>query len=123
MSRQRRQGTGPEMALRRALHAIGYRYRVAWPVPGKPRRTIDMAFTGKRVAVFVDGCFWHSCPRHASVPRANREWWEVKLAANRRRDRDTDRTLKDAGWIVIRLWEHETLDDAVDRVVRALDGR
>ena len=123
MSRQRRQGTDPELELRRRLHALGLRYRVAWPVPGRPRRTIDVAFTRRRVAVLVDGCFWHSCPVHGTSPKANDAWWAAKLEANRRRDRDTDEALVSAGWTVLRVWEHEVPDIAVGRVLRALDQR
>jgi DNA mismatch endonuclease (patch repair protein) len=93
---------------------------VTYPVPGLRRRTIDVAFTRRRVAVFLDGCFWHGCPLHATDPRSNRAWWAEKIAANRDRDRDTDRHLRDLGWRVIRIWEHEQLDVAVDRVRRAV---
>ncbi len=120
MQRQSRVGTGPELALRRLLHARGYRYRVAWQVPGKPRRTIDLAFTKRRVAVFVDGCFWHVCPQHATDPRANAAWWAHKLATNVARDRDTDLHLRAAGWSVVRVWEHEPAEVAVALVEAAL---
>lgn len=123
MSRQRRQGTDPELQLRRRLHALGLRYRIAWPVPGRPRRTIDIAFPGRRVAIFVDGCFWHSCPLHATAPKANGAWWAAKLAANVRRDRDTDAALGEAGWTVHRLWEHEAVDDAAACVLATLADR
>jgi DNA mismatch endonuclease (patch repair protein) len=74
-------------------------------VPGTRRRA-DIAFTRRRVAVFVDGCFWHGCPRHLSWPKNNRLWWRRKIEENRRRDRDTDRQLRDLGWTVVRFWEH-----------------
>src|SRR5688500_4762444 len=93
MSRQRRVGTTPELALRRLLHARGHRYRVAWPVPKAPRRSIDVAFVGRRLAVFVDGCFWHACPIHESNPRANAEWWAAKLRKNVQRDEETNELL------------------------------
>lgn len=70
--------------------------------------------------MFVDGCFWHSCPRHGRVPRGNRDWWREKLAGNAIRDRDTDRRLADAGWSVVRVWEHERVDVAADAVEAAL---
>jgi len=120
MSRQARKDTAPELALRRLLHAAGFRYRITWPVPGQRRRTIDIAFVGRRVAVFVDGCFWHQCPVHATSPRANDAWWAAKLARNVERDRDTDRVLAGAGWSVVRIWEHESPSVAFDRVVAAL---
>lgn len=112
MSTARRRDTAPEVALRRALHRRGLRYRVAWPVPGQRRRTIDVAFTRARLAVFVDGCFWHGCPLHGTAPRANASWWSEKIGGNQRRDRDTDRALARLGWSVLRLWEHDVLADA-----------
>jgi DNA mismatch endonuclease (patch repair protein) len=107
MSRQARRDTAPELALRRLLHASGLRYRVAYPVPGLQRRTIDIAFTRARVAVFVDGCFWHGCPEHATWPSANSTWWRDKIEANRRRDHHTRELLEDSGWLVLRFWEHQ----------------
>src|SRR3712207_7758355 len=91
MSVLRRRDNGPEMAVRRLLHAAGLRYRVSWPVPGQRRRTIDIAFTRARLAVYIDGCFWHGCPIHATSPKANSKWWADKLAANRARDRKSTR--------------------------------
>ena len=123
MRQQSRVGTQPELALRRELHARGQRYRVAWPVPGKPRRTIDVAFPRRRIAVFVDGCFWHACPQHGTDPRANAAWWAQKLATNVARDRDTDVHLRGAGWIVVRVWEHEDPDVVATLVEEALLGR
>ncbi|MFC6396454.1 very short patch repair endonuclease [Luteococcus sanguinis] len=120
MSEQKRAGTAPELALRRLLHAKGYRYRVGAKVPGMPRRTIDVAFTRKKLAVFVDGCFWHGCPEHCVSPKNNAEWWAAKLEANRARDSDTDAALASAGWRVVRIWEHETPADAVDRIEATL---
>lgn len=115
MERQGRRDTKPELALRRALWRLGFRYRIdVAPVPG--RRRADLIFTRARVAVYVDGCFWHSCPAHGTIPRANRDWWVNKLDANVTRDRDTDRRLKEAQWIVVRVWEHELVDDAAARV-------
>lgn len=123
MSVAPRRDTAPELALRRALHAAGYRYRVVHPVPGNRRRSIDIAFTRARVAVFVDGCFWHGCPEHGTQPRANSDWWTAKLAANHTRDEDTDRLLREAGWHVVRIWEHESVEDAVAAVRAALEAR
>jgi DNA mismatch endonuclease, patch repair protein len=120
MAAQSRRDTQPEMALRRALHASGYRYRVDWPLPGLPRRRADIAFPARRVAVFVDGCFWHRCPSHKSAPANNREWWAAKLAANVERDRHTDDHLRRLGWTVVRVWEHEPPDEAVEIVVDVL---
>ncbi len=122
MSRARRRDTAPEIALRKLLHARGLRYRVAYPVPGQRRRTIDIAFTRQKLAVFVDGCFWHGCPEHGTSPRANSEWWRRKLEANHARDLDTDAMLRDRGWTVLRIWEHEEADRAAAKVRTVLAG-
>ncbi|MGY0486324.1 very short patch repair endonuclease [Streptomyces sp. WG-D5] len=107
MSRQGSRDTAPEVAVRRLLHAAGLRYRLNVPVPGIPRRTIDITFGKDRIAVFMDGCFWHGCPQHATKPKSNAEWWRTKLEKNMSRDRDTTRHLEAAGWRVLRFWEHE----------------
>jgi len=120
MSAARRRDTAAEIALRRELHGRGLRYRVAFPVPGQRRRTIDIAFTRARVAVFVDGCFWHGCPDHGTKPRANSDWWARKFGANQARDRDTDRLLAAMDWTVVRVWEHEPVDEAAARVEAAV---
>jgi DNA mismatch endonuclease (patch repair protein) len=120
MSSARRRDTKPEVALRRELHARGLRYRVAYPVPGQRRRTIDIAFTRAKVAVMVDGCFWHGCPEHGTHPRSNSEWWRAKLSANAARDADTNRVLGALGWLVIRVWEHQPAESAADLVEAAL---
>lgn len=91
------------------MHALGLRYRIEAPLPGMPRRRADALFLKVRVAVFVDGCFWHSCPQHASAPAANATWWETKLAGNVARDRDTDSRLAEQGWLSVRVWEHEDM--------------
>jgi DNA mismatch endonuclease (patch repair protein) len=122
MSKARRRDTEPEMLLRQEAHRRGLRYRVDAPIPGMPRRRADMIFSRARVAVFVDGCFWHSCPEHTSIPRANREWWVAKLEANQKRDRATDAHLQDLGWTVLRFWEHQDPLSAVDIVERAVRG-
>lgn len=116
MEHQARRDTKPELALRRELWSRGLRYRVdVSPIKGVRRRA-DLVFTRAQVAVFVDGCFWHSCPTHATAPKANAKWWKEKLAANVERDRDTDARLDAAGWTVIRIWEHEGILEAADRV-------
>jgi DNA mismatch endonuclease, patch repair protein len=116
MQRQRRRDTKPEMKLRRELHRLGMRYRVDRAIiPGVRRRT-DVVFTRARVAVFVDGCFWHGCPTHETRPKANAEWWAAKLNANVCRDRDTDARLNAAGWTVVRVWEHDDVLTAAARI-------
>ncbi|MCL1870856.1 MAG: very short patch repair endonuclease [Promicromonosporaceae bacterium] len=116
MSRAKRRDTVAELSLRRELHARGLRYRVAYPIPGQRRRTIDIAFTRVKVAVFVDGCFWHGCPEHGTRPRSNSAWWASKLAANEARDRDSDRVLVELGWDVVRVWEHESAAPAAEQI-------
>ena len=120
MSATKRRDTAPEMLLRRELHARGRRFRVVMKVPGNSRRTIDIAFPRHRLAVFVDGCFWHGCPEHGIQPRVNSEWWTQKLASNRGRDEDTNRLLAERGWTVLRIWEHEPVDAAASAVENAL---
>jgi DNA mismatch endonuclease (patch repair protein) len=104
------------MAIRHLLHAQGLRYRVCLKVPGAARRTIDIAFTRAKVAVFVDGCFWHGCPDHGIVPSANREWWVDKIQGTKNRDAETTAMLRTAGWHVLRAWEHEEPADVVRRI-------
>ena len=117
--RQRPRDTAPELALRRLLHARGLRYRVdVAPLPGLRRRA-DVVFTRARLAVFVDGCFWHRCPQHGTSPRNNADWWRDKLDRNVQRDRHTDRALHEAGWQVLRVWEHEPAEAAAEQVCRA----
>ncbi len=107
MSVVKKRDNGPEMAVRRLLHAAGLRYRVGWPVPGQRRRTIDIAFTRARLAVFIDGCFWHGCALHATSPKANAAWWAEKISTNRARDVDVSAQLEELGWLALRFWEHE----------------
>ena len=116
MSQQRNRDTEPELRLRRQLHAAGHRYRVQFPIPGVGRRSIDIAFTRQRVAVFIDGCFWHACPEHGTRPRVDASWWATKLRRNVERDRETDALLGALGWTVVRIWEHLPTDEAVKLV-------
>ncbi len=123
MSRQKSRDTGIELALRKALHSAGLRYRVhRRPVKGV-RREADLVFGPARVAVFVDGCFWHGCPEHATWPKNNAEFWRVKIETNRKRDADTDARLHEAGWLALRIWEHETVEVAAARVITAVRDR
>ncbi|MFG1809244.1 very short patch repair endonuclease [Streptomyces sp. NPDC049040] len=116
MSRQRSRDTDIEMALRRSLHAAGLRYRVhRRPLKGV-RREADILFGPARVAVFVDGCFWHGCPEHSTWPRNNADFWREKIEKNRARDRDTDSRLAEAGWASVRVWEHEAAAAAAERI-------
>lgn len=122
MARARRRDTEPELALRRAVRALGLGYRVAYPVPGQRRRSIDIAFPGCRVAIFVDGCFWHGCPEHGTSPHQNSAWWSQKITANRARDLDTNCVLSELGWSVVRIWEHEDPDVAAALVAASVDA-
>ncbi|MCX4797300.1 very short patch repair endonuclease [Streptomyces sp. NBC_01242] len=121
MSRQASRDTAPEVAVRKLLHASGYRYRLNERVPGMSRRTIDIAFTRAKVAVFLDGCFWHGCPVHATHPKSNAEWWRRKLDRNMARDTETTEHLAAAGWTVLRFWEHEAPSLVAERVAATVD--
>jgi DNA mismatch endonuclease (patch repair protein) len=121
MRANRRTDTKPEMALRRALHGQGFRYRKDYRLDLDGARVRpDIAFTARRVAVFVDGCFWHACPEHGTKPASNTWYWGPKLTRNVERDRAADAALLAAGWQVVRIWEHEHLDAAVAAVIAAL---
>jgi DNA mismatch endonuclease (patch repair protein) len=107
MARIRSSDTKPELRLRRHLWAAGLRYRLRPALPGTP----DIAFISARVAVFVDGCFWHGCPSHYQRPVRNADFWSAKLARNANRDRMVDRKLQELGWTVHRIWEHDLRSD------------
>lgn len=125
MQGNRSRDTRPELAVRRELHRRGLRYRVGYrPVRGL-RRTVDIAFTGRKIAVFIDGCFWHGCPAHYRPARTNVGYWSPKIQKNRARDVDTTEKLSAAGWVVLRYWEHEdpeVVADKVEAAVRPDDG-
>lgn len=123
MKAMRRKDTGAEILLRKNLHALGLRFRIDQAPLSGVRRRADVVFRSAKVAVFVDGCFWHSCPVHATRPMANREWWARKLEQNRQRDMDTSQLLDDAGWHVIRVWEHEDMQGAAARIRRVVLAR
>lgn len=116
MARVRQKGTDAELSLRKALHARGLRYRLHVPLLTKPRRIADIVFASARVAIFVDGCFWHGCPDHASWPKSNAQFWRDKIETNRARDADTDRRLRASSWRVVRIWSHESAGDAAERI-------
>lgn len=121
MRANRRTDTKPEVALRRELHRQGLRYRKDFRLDLTGARVRpDIAFTARRVAVFVDGCFWHCCPQHGSQPANNTWYWKPKLERNVERDRLADAALTAAGWSVVRVWEHESLEAAVAAVISAL---
>ncbi len=122
MARVRQKGTRAEIDLRRALHAKGLRYRLHVPLLTKPRRVADIVFPRARISVFVDGCFWHGCPEHASWPKSNADFWREKIETNRARDADTDRRLHALGWKIVRIWEHEDVGDAANRIAQLIDA-
>jgi len=120
MQANRSRDTKPELALRRALHAMGLRFRVcAKPVPEIPR-SVDVVFRPARVAVEVRGCFWHGCPEHYRKPKANETYWTAKVARNVARDADTARRLEEAGWLLLVIWEHEDPREAAAKVSSAV---
>lgn len=121
MRANRPAATRPEVNLRSELHRRGLRFRKNWSLRlGALRTTPDVVFTRHRLAVYVDGCFWHSCPQHRTSPKANRDYWEPKLKRNRERDREVTDALRAAGWAVLRFWEHEPADQVADLVVAEL---
>lgn len=122
MAAIRRRDTNPEMALRRALHARGRRYRVDYAVrvDGHIIRP-DIAFTRHKIAVFIDGCFWHSCPVHGRRPKKNTRYWSPKLQRNAERDARQTTSLESAGWKVLRIWAHVPLSEMVDLVDGAME--
>jgi DNA mismatch endonuclease (patch repair protein) len=124
MQRQPTRNTAPELAVRRLLHAAGFRYRVdISPLPSLRRRA-DVVFGPARVALFIDGCFWHGCPDHGQrATHANPDYWAGKIARNQARDRDTDHRLGQAGWLSIRAWEHEDPGSVAKRVAQAVKER
>lgn len=123
MQGNRRADTSPELDLRRQLHRAGLRFRKDYRVVvGDVKSKADVVFTRQRVAVFVDGCYWHGCPDHCRMPARNADYWEAKIARNRSRDERVTAALMGAGWHVVRVWEHEATTDAVTRVRAALSA-
>jgi DNA mismatch endonuclease, patch repair protein len=118
MRATRQRDTSAELLLRRILHANGLRYHVDRAVLPGVRRRVDVVFPSIRLAVFIDGCFWHCCPIHGTWPKANSAWWAAKLEANRQRDAATDQQLRAAGWRVERVWEHDSPEAAAKRITR-----
>ena len=120
MRGNRRKDTKPEKRLRSELHALGLRYKIDQRPIREVRRTADVVFVKAHIAVFVDGCYWHGCPDHYRAARKNEEFWSQKIEANRQRDADTDQRLADAGWLVMRVWEHEDPGEAARRIADAV---
>ena len=122
MAATRGRDNNRELMMRSKLHRQGLRFRVHYQVPGNRRRTIDIAFPAVRIAVFLDGCFWHGCAQHGTIPSTNQIWWLAKIETNKMRDADTDRLLDLAGWTVMRIWEHTLLEEACQQVVHAVQA-
>ena len=120
MAKVRQTGTDTELALRREMYRIGLRYRIGYEVLRKPRRVADVAFPGRKIAVFIDGCFWHGCPEHATWPKRNADFWRQKIEANRQRDADTNARLEANGWTALRFWSHESPTKAAEVVARVV---
>jgi DNA mismatch endonuclease, patch repair protein len=122
MKSNRRRDTSTELAIRSALHAAGLRYRVDAPIRIDGARPIrpDVVFPRQRVAVFIDGCFWHGCPKHGTMPATNSAYWSPKIAENQKRDARNVAVLESAGWIVLRVWEHEAPAAVANRVAHVV---
>jgi DNA mismatch endonuclease (patch repair protein) len=123
MRANRRRDTKPELALRSELHRRGLRFRVDYPPVAGLRCRADIVFTRAKLAIFVDGCFWHLCPEHSTVPKSNRQWWRTKLEGNVARDRRNDAALQARDWAVIRVWEHDDAFASANRVQAELTSR
>jgi len=114
MSRMPRASTGPEILFRRALHSAGLRFTThRRDLPGRP----DVVLSRAKMAIFIDGCFWHACEEHGTLPKNNRDWWRAKFEGNRERDRRKDEALKIEGWLPLHFWEHEHVEDMVEVVI------
>jgi len=124
MRANRKTDTGPERALRSELQSLGLRFRKNFPIAGGDRTVrVDICFPRQKVVIFVDGCFWHGCPDHGTQPKKNVAYWGPKLETNKARDRAVDADLTEAGWAVIRVWEHEPVGDAALRIASAVRGK
>ena len=124
MRGNRKVGSKPETQLRSVLHRLGYRFRKNFSIrAGELRVKPDVVFTKKRLAVFVDGCFWHRCPIHGTDPRVNQGYWGPKLSSNVARDQRVNAALSSTGWTVIRIWEHEPAEEAAERIETLLGGK
>ncbi|GAB3862513.1 hypothetical protein GCM10028801_28100 [Nocardioides maradonensis] len=123
MQANRGRDTAPEMAVRRIVHARGLRYRVDLRPVASLNRRADLVFSRVKVAVFIDGCFWHGCPDHHTVAKANASYWAEKVESNRERDVDTSERLRESGWLVLRFWEHESAHEIAEAIIVAVQER
>jgi DNA mismatch endonuclease (patch repair protein) len=120
MRNLRHRGSFAEQCLRSRIHSLGFRFRKDYRPVTELRCAADLVFRRQLVCVFFDGCFWHGCPRHFRVPRSNSAWWLEKIEDNRARDKRQTRQLRTRGWTVVRVWEHEPIERAAGRIVKAL---
>lgn len=123
MKGNRGRDTKPELAVRRAAHALGLRYRTSARPLQNVRRTADMVFVREKVAVYIDGCFWHGCPHHYVASKTNASFWDAKIHTTRQRDTETDQLLRQAGWTPIRIWEHDDPQTAAETIRRVIEER
>ncbi|WP_166828385.1 very short patch repair endonuclease [Brevibacterium limosum] len=123
MKANRRRDTKPELLIRTALHQKGLRFRVDFPPVKSIRRRADIVLTRARIVIFVDGCFWHRCPEHFTLPKTNSKFWKLKIQQNWDRDRDTDWNFERADWLVLRFWEHEDSEKVVATIIEAWRSR
>ncbi len=123
MQANRSRDTKPELAVRRVLHGMGLRYRVARPPVIGSRRSADLVFTRLKIVVFIDGCFWHGCPEHYREPKSNFDYWREKVRRNRERDIETSKFLRSEGWTVLRYWSHENAADVAEEIAQAVATR
>lgn len=122
MKANKRANTQPEVLIRKYLHGAGFRFRKDYNIKvGKKNLRPDIVFTKLKIAVFIDGCFWHSCPSHGHIPKSNIHYWEPKLKKNIQRDKDTDKALKDAGWKIVRIWEHVPVREASKQIIMTIN--
>lgn len=122
MQGNRSRDTKPELRVRRILHSRGLRYRVNYRPEKALRRTADIVFTRQRVAIFIDGCFWHRCPEHGRTPATNSDYWKSKLDRNQERDEETRARLCEDGWKVLRFWEHQPADEVAERIAKIIEA-
>jgi DNA mismatch endonuclease (patch repair protein) len=122
MQAQKSSGTRMELQLRRSLYALGYRYRVNCRLLPDHRFKGDIVWRGRRLVVFLDGCFWHGCPIHGTTPKSNTEWWRQKIKSNQDRDRRVNEILRQSGWTVLRFWEHDDSEKIIESVVQELEA-
>lgn len=122
MQRTRGRDNPFELAIRSRLYANGLRYRIHFPIPGLKRTSCDLAFPRLKIAVFLDGCFWHGCEKHPPSVKKNTDFWLSKIARNRARDARATAHLTELGWTVLRFWEHEAVETIVEKIASTIQA-